>query len=420
MRLLLFVSLALLVGLSGTSGAGVEGLTAGGRLMWDQVVWGAVEEEQEGAFGFDPENGTEIRSARLCASGKVYSHLKFKLDLDFAGYKSVVTSVDVVEDTSGMVVETKTKTETVSKIAVKDAYLELVGIPGIGSVRVGHFKEPFLLDELTSSKYITFLERAAPTAFAPSRNSGMMLFSQLADGRVNWQAGAFLTTDDHGAKMGDDGYSLGARVAGPLIGEDNSDRVVHLGASVNYRAPEGAAVRFSSRPEIHLSDRLIDTGTVAAESVILVGAELGGVFGPAHIAGEYVMASVRSPDDSSRSEAGDPDFSGFYAQAGYFLTGEHRAYEGGGWTRTGPSANFLDDGGLGAWEVAVRYSSLDLNDEDAGIEGGRMDNITLGLNWYPHANARIMFNFVASSIKDVGNEEVGTASALAIRYQIDF
>jgi phosphate-selective porin OprO/OprP len=400
--------------------AGVEELTVGGRLMWDQVVWAGVDEEQEGAFGFDPDNGTEIRRARLFASGKIYSHMKFKVNLDFASSKEVIKSVDVVEDTSGMVVETKTKTETVSKIAVKDAYLELVKVPGIGNARVGHFKEPFFLNELTSSKYITFLERATPVAFAPGRNSGVMFHSQVAEGRLNWQAGAFLTTDDHGAKTGDDGYSVGARVAGLVMGEDQSDRVVHLGASVNYRVPEGESVRFRSRPEIHLSDRLVDTGSVDAESVLLVGAELGGVFGPAHIAGEYVMAGVTSPDADARSEDGDPSFSGFYVQAGYFLTGEHRAYKKGAWSRNKPSASFLDEAGLGAWEIAARYSSLDLNDEDAGIEGGKMDNITLGLNWYHHANARMMFNYVMSSVKDADDEEVGTANAFAVRYQVDF
>jgi phosphate-selective porin len=49
-----------------------------------------------------------------------------------------------------------------------------------------------------------------------------------------------------------------------------------------------------------------------------------------------------------------------------------------------------------------------------------MDNVTLGLNWYHHANARVMFNYVMSSVKSADDEEVGTASALAVRYQIDF
>jgi phosphate-selective porin OprO/OprP len=396
--------------------AGVEELTFGGRLMWDSVVWSGVEETQEGAFGFAPENGTEVRRARLSASGLVYSRMRFKFELDFAGSKEVVSGVEV--DAEGRV--TGTKTETVSQIALKDAYIEFDGIAGDASVRIGHFKEPFLLNELTSSKYIAFLERASVEAFAPSRNSGGMLLGELAGGRVGWQAGAFLSTNDQGSKVGDDGYSFGARLAGLVIGEPKGDRLLHLGGSVNYRAPEGNAVRFRSRPEIHLSDRLVDTGSVSADGVLLLGAELAGVIGPAHFTGEYVTAGVSGSDGAGRSGGSGPDFSGFYVQAGYFLTGEHRMFGEGSWARNKPKANFLESGGIGAWEVLARYSSLDLNDEGAGIEGGGMRDITLGLNWYPHANARVMLNYVMSSVENGDGDEVGKADAFAVRYQIDF
>jgi phosphate-selective porin OprO/OprP len=396
--------------------AGVEELTLGGRLMWDSVVWSGVEETQEGAFCFAPENGTEIRRARLFASGLVYSRMRFKFELDFAGAKEVVSEVEI--DSEGRV--TGTKTETVSQIALKDAYVELDRIAGDASLRIGHFKEPFLLNELTSSKYIAFLERASVEAFAPSRNSGGMLLGELAGGRVGWQAGAFLSTDDRGSKVGDDGYSFGARLTGLVIGEQKSERLLHLGGSVNYRVPEGDFVRFRSRPEIHLSDRLVDTGAVGAKSVLLLGAELAGVIGPAHFTGEYVTAGVSGRGGGGRSVGGDADFSGFYVQAGYFLTGEHRMYAEGAWVRNKPKANFLENGGIGAWEVLARYSSLDLNDADAGIEGGGMKDITIGLNWYLHASARVMLDYVMSTVEDAGGSEVGRADACAVRCQLDF
>jgi phosphate-selective porin len=49
-----------------------------------------------------------------------------------------------------------------------------------------------------------------------------------------------------------------------------------------------------------------------------------------------------------------------------------------------------------------------------------MDDVTLGLNWYLHANARVMFNYVMSSVKDRDDEELGSANALTMRTQIDF
>ena len=57
-------------------------------------------------------------------------------------------------------------------------------------------------------------------AFAPSRNSGAMFHGTIAGGRANWQAGAFLTTDDQGAKAGDGGYSVAARLSGLAVGEE--------------------------------------------------------------------------------------------------------------------------------------------------------------------------------------------------------
>ena len=372
--------------------AGVEELTVGGRFMWDQVVWGDVDEE----LGPEAENGTEVRRARIFAKGKIYSRLGFKVNWDFSDCK---------------------------EICLKDAYLELTGLPADGSVRVGHMYEPFCLNELTSSKYITFMERASLTAFAPSFNSGLIVMGH-AGGRVLLSAGAFRTTDDAGAASGDGGVSFGGRIAVLAAGEEKSDRVVHVGGAANYLTPEGGVLRFRARPEVHMSDRLVDTGELHADSVLRLGAEAGAVLGPLHLAGEYVVASVAGLCDSTgergSSDAEDAGLSGLYAQAGYFLTGEHRSFADGQWQRVSPRHAFLEDGGLGAWELAVRYSSIDLNDVDAGVEGRRMDCVTAGLNWYMHANARIMLNQVWSTVKDADDEDVGSTSATMIRYQFDF
>jgi phosphate-selective porin OprO/OprP len=47
--------------------------------------------------------------------------------------------------------------------------------------------------------------------------------------------------------------------------------------------------------------------------------------------------------------------------------------------------------GLGAWELAVRYTYLDLSNK--AIRAGRLDAMTLGLNWYLNTNAKIQFNY---------------------------
>lgn len=88
----------------------------------------------------------------------------------------------------------------------------------------------------------------------------------------------------------------------------------------------------------------------------------------------------------------DLDFSGYYIEASYFITGEHRRYKGGAFSRVKPKHNFTPGKsvGPGAWQVAFRYSNIDLNDFDEGILGGQEDNLTIGLNWHINPNVRWM------------------------------
>jgi phosphate-selective porin OprO/OprP len=120
---------------------------------------------------------------------------------------------------------------------------------------------------------------------------------------------------------------------------------------------------------------------------------------------------------------------GGYTQVGYFLTGEHRPYDrkAGAIDRVKPLHSVSKGGGLGAWEVAMRWSYLDLTDRQ--IRGGEMENITFGLNWFVNANCKCVFNYIhiqADSRKTRGGVIVGdtlissTTEAYGIRCQVDF
>ena len=126
------------------------------------------------------------------------------------------------------------------------------------------------------------------------------------------------------------------------------------------------------------------------------------------IQGEYIYTLVKRPHNKN------PDFSGCYVGAGIFLTGEKRAFSRGRFTRLKPKNNFLDGkGGLGAWEIAARYSYTGLN--DSGIEGGSVKNATAALNWYLNPNTRVMVNYVFSHRRCVGD-----AHMVMWRFQVDF
>ncbi len=127
----------------------------------------------------------------------------------------------------------------------------------------------------------------------------------------------------------------------------------------------------------------------------------------------------------SEGGAEDTSFWGIYAQASYFFTGEHRNYKlgSGSFGRVKPKANFNPaEGNWGAFEVGLRYSYLDLNDEF--VRGGKMWDITAGINWYLYPNARISLNYVHSELDDRLHSSDpdldGKADIVQARFQLDF
>ena len=95
------------------------------------------------------------------------------------------------------------------------------------------------------------------------------------------------------------------------------------------------------------------------------------------------MASV------SRNNVSDLDFDGWYVKAGYFFTGESRHYKKGTFGDIKPKSN-VGEGGIGAWELGLRYSTLDLID----VDGGEADSVILGLNGYATSTLRFSANYI--------------------------
>lgn len=323
----------------------------GGRIMTDYANYNQDKSE----LG----DGTEFRRARLFVKGTFYKVWDFKSNVDFAG----------------------------NGVSVKDMYLKYNFKPH--SITVGNFKQPFSLEELTSSKYITFMERALPNAFAPSRLIGVGYNTH----GPNWSfalSGAGSSVSGDVGSEGDEGYSVTSRVHfAPLSGSDEN---VHLGAAVSYRNLRDETLRYRERPESHVTSvRFVNTGTIAnATDQVVYGFEGAGVWGPLSVQGEYIGTSVQRELGQA-----DLDFYGWYGFVSLFLTeGDHRKYSAkkGTFGRVKPKRPF-SDGGPGAWELAARYSALMLSDQD--VLGGGTKDITLGLNWYATSHIRFMLNFVS-------------------------
>jgi phosphate-selective porin OprO/OprP len=364
-------------------------LRLGGRLQND---WGVVEPDSDVRDFFDAQgedsgqgSGTDWRRVRLALSGTIYERIGTKIEIDFAG----------------------------GEAQLRDAYLEMLKLPYVGTFRVGHFKEPLSLDQLTSDSYTTFVERSVMDAFAPGRNTGFMLQNAPFEQRMTWAFGAFRDTDDAtGDGFSDDAqYNLTGRVTGLPWYENEGEHLLHLGLAATQRFRDGTTQRFRSRPEVTLDNpNYADTGNLPADGAQVITPELALVYGPFSFQSEYSHAFVQGDHGSE-----DADFYGLYAQAGWFLTGESRPYKTaeGAFDRVSPDRNFDLRGGLGAWEVALRYSRLDL--DDSGVDGGTLDDGTLGLNWYLNPNVRTSFNYVLARLEDVG-----WTNQFVARFQIDF
>ncbi len=348
----------------------------GGRIMVDAATYSEDINRHN--------DGTEIRRARLFAKGNLGEAWGYKLQYDFTA--------------SGL-------------SGIQDAYLDYKGSDNF-KVRLGHFKEPFSLQNITSSKYVLFTERGLPYVFTEGRNVGL----QLSTAGKNWSAfgGVFGDGRDGAGSDNDEGMGFSGRFIFNPYKTDNS--VVHLGLSASHRETGSVdTLRFRERPESHLTDtRLVDTGTFDAESYSRFVAEAAFVHGPFHAQGEYYHTNVE------REIAGNPDldFSGFYVEGSWMLTGESMNYKkSGSFSRLSPD-RAVGKGGIGAWQVALRYSDLDLSDGD--VFGGEINNFTLGLNWYATEYIRFSANYVNVLEVDGGPASGDEPEAVNVRAQLEF
>ncbi len=364
-------------------------LKFGGRIHLDHAYF-LQNDDLDAAFGeLESNDGTEFRRARLFFSGVLYKNVEFKLQLDLAG----------------------------GVARMKDAYIGVKNIPIIGRIRVGHMKEPLRFDALTSSKYITFMERAIPADLANERNNGILLMNDFLDDKLSIQAGLFRNADGFGNdKEAAKDVAITSRITTLAINNEEKEQLLHFGFSYSYRKPDKNEYKISVRPKSHLAKKYISTGDIpGVETVNIINFETAFTSGPLTIQGEYLGSSVKQELTGLSKTY---NFNNYYGQVSYFLTGEHRKYKNSYATfgRLKPKNNFMN-GGSGAWELALRYTHTDLNSKS--INGGVQGDITFGTNWYLNPATRIMFNYVWTDINhdDIGS---GNLNIFEVRFQIDF
>ncbi len=336
----------------------VSGLFTAGLLL-DRQSWpsqDAGSEQQVGDLAaFD---GAEVRGLRFGAIGTINFEEAWTYVI-FGATHAFDAGFDATEDDDFSLLDYRV-----------DARL-----PWSLTLSLGKQKEPASLQRTMGLVFLPFQERTvAADALLPARSVGAVVSRAMPGGHGAWAVGAFNNWFDVGRAFNKTATVFAGRVSAGIspIGDESS--MIHGGLNLRYSdAKQG--IHYVSTPEFHHAPLYHDTGALNARKSLTYGAELGWRMGPFWAHSEGFLADVDSPT------SGDPGFVGYHVTASWALTGEMRAYN----RRAGvfgplPISRSVYSGGRGAWELAARWSELDMN--DGLVDGGRSQIASLGVNWW--------------------------------------
>lgn len=386
-------------------------------------VRGVVDVDQvaffERAGGYDFNNGTGFRRARIGVEGTAFKDLNWRLEVDFAG----------------------------NAVAIQDAYLQYAGIkPWLFAI--GQFKAPYGLESNNSDNYNIFIERsmftnafgnigaerrigasaqyvrdtftAAAGIFGENESIGRAANAALVAGNAANPAIPAVTE----VNTPDEGWGVNGRVTWEPVFD--TGKIVHLGAAAYHRTALRSAtgpdtVRVSERPNIRVDNgNIADSGVITSvDSATYLGAEAAIVRGPFSITSEYGRLHLDRAGTLS-----NPDFDGFYVAGSWFLTGETRPFQNGNFNRLRPRSNFDHNGGWGALELAVRYDKLDLSETPVAARvGNDAESLTTALNWYLNPYFKLQLNWIRFNGTNTPLDPLGAKTkgdAVATRLHIDW
>lgn len=383
-----------------------------------------------GRFNFDfrghnsghPEkNQFDIRRIRAELFGKLYENFKFKTEWELEGSNA--------------------------GNRLKDGYIEYdyfkdAVVPAV--VRLGQFKEPFNMEELTSDNNTIFVERSLNNALAPSRDLGVMLYGNPFGEKLHYEVGVFNGhgVDANGEDNNDKDVAL-RLVMSPFITTDSIFKELHFGGAFTHGHEKDETV--TARSEAYT--KYFEFKSVNTHRRTRLGGELNWMVGPFTLNGEYIRAKYEDLEGKVdapfallyRSLLGGKgqvkmkdgaDIDSWYITAAYCLTGEKRSYKNRVFSNITPKNNFDPRKGTwGAWEVAFRYARFDA--DDAFFNNGivnpdytrKADSFNFGINWFLNPNVLIKTNYVHTDFHDDlirDGKKVDDEDVYLMRFQLIF
>jgi phosphate-selective porin OprO/OprP len=333
---------------------------------------------------------TRARRIRLGAEGAIPGGFGYKFEMDFAD----------------------------SQVRFGDAIITYAGKGNPWNVAIGNQETLNGLEQITSSRFTSFMERAAfDDAFINTRRIGINAGYVNPANTFRINAGLF-AAHSIDASVDNEGWIAAMRaVYSPMMGANQ----LHFGANFQYRkfqanngqtptnsinAPSTNQIaRYRARPFTQTTGiRFVDTGNYVAEGDTILGLEAAGIFKSLHVAaeGQYLWSRVGydtgdffASNDLDQfvnnttsgcggtltacavyvTPSGNPSFWGGYVEAGYFFTGETRGYKNGLWDRTKVLKPF-SKGGWGAIQANLRVDHLDL--QSGKLKNALSNNFTTG------------------------------------------
>jgi phosphate-selective porin OprO/OprP len=357
----------------------------GGRLQLD---FDTAEPDARALNGDLLKNRFLVRRARLELVGTMFKWVDVKLEADF-----------------------------VEGVSLKDGYIDLRFFPEAG-LRGGQFKAPFSREELTSSRFINFVERSILNDLAPAREQGVMLHGRFLDGALTYQLGVFNGVPEEATETNTSKELAGRLVVQPFRRTTiELAKGLYLGGNATWEPASELSAQGRTGARTDPRFRYFASQPTHGDRTRF-GGDVSWVWGPVGLFFEYEQQ--RDQRNSCGTQSGgrctggadldDVVAEGFYVEAMFIVTGETKPLAG----PVIPKRNFSPLPGKlgpGAWEVGLRYAQLDFRSDDPvdffdgnitnGITGGRgtaengVDALTAGVNWYLNPRTRMMFNWTS-------------------------